>query len=73
MPQASIENIVFDIGWVFVHFDYAPLRDFLSARGVAGADLHAMLERAALSEHECGRCGWACSSSTRRWSISLTA
>jgi 2-haloacid dehalogenase len=55
MPQATIEHIVFDIGWVFVRFDYRPMFEFLRARGVTGEDLHAVLKRVGLAEHESGR------------------
>jgi HAD superfamily hydrolase (TIGR01509 family) len=55
MAQANIANVVFDIGWVFVRFNYRPLFEFLSARGAAAPDLHTLLERAGLAEHESGR------------------
>ncbi len=28
-----IRNIVFDVGWVFVHLNHQPFLDFLSAHG----------------------------------------
>ena len=53
--SAAIRNVVFDIGWVFVRLDYQPMLDLLRSRGVEGEDLHSMLARAALEEHESGR------------------
>ena len=50
-----IENVVFDIGWVFVRFDYQPLVDFLHAHGAQVSDLHGALEQVHLSEHETGQ------------------
>jgi FMN phosphatase YigB (HAD superfamily) len=53
-PQEGITAIVFDIGWVFVRFDYRPMLEFLKVEGTSGAQLHAVLERVGLSEHESG-------------------
>ena len=50
-----IRNVVFDIGWVFVHLDHKPFLDFLSAHGAHAPDLDSVLERIALEDHECGR------------------
>lgn len=50
-----IRNVVFDIGWVFVHLDHQPFLDFLTAHGAEAPDLHSVLARLALEEHECGR------------------
>jgi HAD superfamily hydrolase (TIGR01509 family) len=55
MATAVIDTVVFDIGWVLVRFNYQPIIDLLRARGCEVDDLHALLERAALSEHESGR------------------
>jgi HAD superfamily hydrolase (TIGR01509 family) len=55
MGKTLIDTIVFDIGWVLVRFNYQPIIDLLRARGCAVDDLHAVLERAALAEHESGR------------------
>ena len=55
MTAAPIRNVVFDIGWVFVRLEYRPLLELLRSRGVEAADLHAVLARAALEEHESGR------------------
>ncbi len=55
MGQAAIDTVVFDIGWVLVRFNYQPIIDLLRARGCEVDDLHAVLERAALADHESGR------------------
>jgi len=50
-----IRNVVFDIGWVFVHLNHQPFLDFLSAHGAHAPDLASVLARIALEDHECGR------------------
>jgi HAD superfamily hydrolase (TIGR01509 family) len=55
MGTAAIRNVVFDIGWVFVRLKYQPLLELLRSRGVESEDLHSVLARAALEEHESGR------------------
>lgn len=50
-----IRNVVFDIGWVFVHLDHQPFLDFLAAHGVHAPDLDSVLVRIALDDHESGR------------------
>ena len=50
-----IRNVVFDIGWVFVHLNHQPFLDFLCAHGADAPDLDSVLERIALEDHECGR------------------
>jgi 2-haloacid dehalogenase len=55
MSAAPIRNVVFDIGWVFVRLKYQPLLELLRSRGVEAEDLHSVLARAALEEHESGR------------------
>lgn len=50
-----IRNVVFDIGWVFVHLDSGPFLEFLRAHGAEVPDLHTVLSRVALWDHECGR------------------
>ncbi len=55
MMKPAIDTIVFDIGWVLVRFNYQPTIDLLRARGCPVDDLHAVLERAALTDHESGR------------------
>jgi len=50
-----IRNVVFDIGWVFVHLDHQRFLDFLTAHGAEAPDLDSVLVRIALEDHECGR------------------
>jgi HAD superfamily hydrolase (TIGR01509 family) len=50
-----IRNVVFDIGWVFVHLDHRPFLDFLCAHGAHAPDLDSVIARIALDDHECGR------------------
>jgi FMN phosphatase YigB (HAD superfamily) len=50
-----IRNVVFDIGWVFVHLNHRPFLDFLSAHGADAPDLDSVLVRIALEDHESGR------------------
>jgi FMN phosphatase YigB (HAD superfamily) len=52
---SEIRNVVFDIGWVFVRLDYQPMLELFRARGVEAGDLHSILARGALDEHESGR------------------
>ncbi|HEX4618587.1 MAG TPA: hypothetical protein VH135_02595, partial [Steroidobacteraceae bacterium] len=51
----AIRNVVFDIGWVFVRLRYQPLLELLRSRGIEAEDLHSVLARAALEDHESGR------------------
>ena len=55
MSGPAIRNVVFDIGWVFVRLRYRPLLELLRSRGVEADDLHSVLARAALEDHESGR------------------
>ncbi|HXZ60376.1 MAG TPA: HAD family phosphatase [Steroidobacteraceae bacterium] len=55
MSESTIRNVVFDIGWVFVRLKYQPLLGFLRSHGVETDDLHSVLARAALEDHESGR------------------
>lgn len=55
MSRRAIRNVVFDIGWVFVRLDYAPMLELFRSHGVEGETLHAVLARAALEDHESGR------------------
>jgi HAD superfamily hydrolase (TIGR01509 family) len=55
MASPAIRNVVFDIGWVFVRLNYRPMLELLKSAGVEGEDLHSVLARAALEDHECGR------------------
>lgn len=50
-----IRNVVFDVGWVFVHLDHQPFLDFLSAHGADAPDLDSVLARIPLEDHETGR------------------
>jgi 2-haloacid dehalogenase len=50
-----IRNIVFDIGWVFVHLNHRPILDFLLAHDADAPDLDSVLTRIALDDHESGR------------------
>ena len=50
-----IRNVVFDIGWVVVHLNHGPFLEFLSAHEVETPELHSVLTRVALCDHECGR------------------
>jgi HAD superfamily hydrolase (TIGR01509 family) len=56
MPAApAIRHIVFDVGWVLVRLNYRPILGLLAARGAEIHDRDTVMERIALSEHECGR------------------
>lgn len=55
MSRAAIRSVVFDIGWVFVRLDYRPMLELFRAHGIEADNLHAVLARAALEEHESGR------------------
>jgi len=55
VSASPIRNVVFDIGWVFVRLKYRPLLELLRSRGVEADDLHTVLARAALEDHESGR------------------
>lgn len=55
MSRSPIRSVVFDIGWVFVRLKYQPLLELLRSRGVEAEDLHSVLARAALEDHESGR------------------
>ena len=50
-----LRNVVFDIGWVFVHLDTEPFLAFLRDHGADARDLNSVLTQVALREHECGR------------------
>jgi FMN phosphatase YigB (HAD superfamily) len=55
MIASPIRNVVFDIGWVLMRLKYQPLLELLRSRGVEADDLHSVLARAALEDHESGR------------------
>ena len=50
-----IRNVVFDIGWVLVRFNYRPIIGLLQSRGADVHDRDAVMQRIELAEHECGR------------------
>lgn len=50
-----IRNVVFDIGWVFVHLNTRAFLDFLARHEVEVPDLNTVLQRVRLQDHECGR------------------
>jgi HAD superfamily hydrolase (TIGR01509 family) len=50
-----IRSIVFDIGWVFVHLNPAPILKCLAEHECDVRDLHGLVSRLNLAEHETGR------------------
>jgi HAD superfamily hydrolase (TIGR01509 family) len=50
-----IRNVVFDIGWVFLHLNYRPILELLSANGAEAADMESVLARISFDDHETGR------------------
>jgi HAD superfamily hydrolase (TIGR01509 family) len=50
-----IDNIVFDVGWVLVRFDYQPLIDLLAAHGAPQRDRDSVMRGIGLEDHETGR------------------
>ncbi len=50
-----IRNIVFDVGWVFVHLNPGPVIEFLAAHGVQAPNIDALCESVVLDDHESGR------------------
>jgi HAD superfamily hydrolase (TIGR01509 family) len=50
-----IDNVVFDVGWVLVRFDYQPLIDLLAAHGAPHRDRDAVMAGIRLEDHETGR------------------
>jgi HAD superfamily hydrolase (TIGR01509 family) len=50
-----IRSIVFDIGWVFVNLNPRPILDCLAEHECDVRDLHGLVRRIGLSEHETGR------------------
>jgi len=50
-----IRNVVFDVGWVFVHLDAGPVINFLAAHGADAPDIDALCRSVCLEDHECGR------------------
>src|SRR5262245_2552892 len=52
--MTAIRNVVFDIGWVLVHLDYAPITGFLKAHGADVEHLTYVIPRTELQRHETG-------------------
>ena len=50
----AVTSIVFDIGWVLVHLDYAPLTGFLRDHGADVAHMRDVTARIDLQRHETG-------------------
>ncbi|MDB6087862.1 MAG: putative superfamily hydrolase [Gammaproteobacteria bacterium] len=50
-----IRNVVFDIGWVFLHLNYRPILELLGAHGAEAADMESLLARISFDDHETGR------------------
>ena len=50
-----IRSIVFDIGWVFVHLNPAPILKCLAEAECDVRDLHVLVNRIGLADHETGR------------------
>jgi 2-haloacid dehalogenase len=50
-----IRNVVFDIGWVFVHLNAKPVIDFLAAHGCSVADIEDLVASVQLDDHETGQ------------------
>jgi HAD superfamily hydrolase (TIGR01509 family) len=50
-----IDNVVFDVGWVLVRFDYQPLIELLAAHGAPQRDRDAVMQGIRLEDHETGR------------------
>jgi 2-haloacid dehalogenase len=52
--MTAIRTIVFDVGWVLVHLDYAPLTEFLRAHGADVTQRREIWSRIQLERHETG-------------------
>ena len=50
-----IRSIVFDIGWVFVHLNPGPILQCLAEHECDVRELHVLVSRIGLAEHETGR------------------
>ena len=50
-----IRSIVFDIGWVFVNLNPRPILDCLAEHECDVRDLHSLVRRVSLADHETGR------------------
>ena len=53
--RRPIRNVVFDVGWVFVHLNPRPILEFLAGLGVATTTIDALIESVSLDDHETGR------------------
>jgi HAD superfamily hydrolase (TIGR01509 family) len=53
--SSLIRNVVFDIGWVFLHLNHRPILELLSANGAEVADIESVLARISFDDHETGR------------------
>jgi HAD superfamily hydrolase (TIGR01509 family) len=51
----TVTSIVFDIGWVLVHLDYAPLTGFLRDHGADVTHMRDVVARIELERHETGQ------------------
>ena len=49
-----IRNIVFDVGWVFVHLNPGPVIEFLAAHGVKAPSIDVIAENLMLPELKAG-------------------
>jgi HAD superfamily hydrolase (TIGR01509 family) len=50
-----IRNVVFDIGWVFVHLNPRPVMEFLAAHGCSAGNIEELVASVQLDDHESGR------------------
>lgn len=53
--RTTVTSIVFDIGWVLVHLDYAPLTGFLRDHGADVTRMRDVVARIELQRHETGQ------------------
>lgn len=50
-----IRNVVFDIGWVFVHLNPRPVLEFLASHGCSATNIEELVASVQLEDHETGR------------------
>ena len=50
-----IQNVVFDIGWVFVHLNPQPVIEFLASHGAETSTIDELCRTVVLDDHETGR------------------
>ncbi len=67
-----IRSIVFDIGWVFVNLNPAPILKCLAEHECDVRELHVLVNRIGLADHETGRID-AAAGSWSRWPRSAAA